>query len=53
MIAAMQTGLDIAVLRAAVLMVPLISVAALWITVVDKRIRGYAVPRCWHCCGVR
>ncbi|OZC74274.1 hypothetical protein CH251_11970 [Rhodococcus sp. 06-462-5] len=39
----MQTGLDIAVLRAAVLMVPLISVAALWIAVVDKRVRGAAV----------
>lgn len=41
--AAMQTGLDIAVLRSAVLMVPLVSVAALWIAVVDKRVRGAAV----------
>ncbi|WP_256991125.1 hypothetical protein [Rhodococcus sp. 06-235-1A] len=45
---AVQTGLDIAVLRSAVLMVPLISVAVLWIAGLwglgaDVRVRGGAV----------
>ncbi|MGV8871366.1 MAG: methyltransferase family protein [Rhodococcus sp. (in: high G+C Gram-positive bacteria)] len=43
MSAAMQTGLDITVLRSAVLMVPLISVAVLWIAVPDVRVRGAAL----------
>ncbi|MDV8024442.1 methyltransferase [Rhodococcus sp. IEGM 1330] len=46
--ATMQTGLDIAVLRSAVLMVPLVSVAVLWIAELwtegaDVRVRGAAV----------
>ncbi|MDI9930514.1 methyltransferase [Rhodococcus sp. IEGM 1354] len=39
----MQTGLDIAALRSAVVLVPLISVAALWMAVADVKVRGAAV----------